>query len=75
MNSNKELVDKFNSYYIGFEGINIIALSQVFVFELSQNRLNSSFLDIVKKLSLENYVKYFLSLFSKNNNKKSGCIA
>lgn len=71
MNSNRNRVDIFNSYSIGFEGINIIALSQVFVFELSQNRLNSSFLDFVKKLSLENYLKYFLSLFSKNNNKKS----
>ncbi|WP_405384882.1 CDP-glycerol glycerophosphotransferase family protein [Maribacter sp. LLG6340-A2] len=71
MNLNKERVDIFNSYYIGFDGINIIAMSQVFVFELSQKRLNSSFLDLVKKLSMENYLKYFLSFFSKNNNKKS----
>tara|TARA_R110002126_G_scaffold108149_7_gene243973 strand:- start:2008 stop:3333 length:1326 start_codon:yes stop_codon:yes gene_type:complete len=70
MNRNKERVDTFNSYQIDFEGINIVALSQVFVFELSQKRLNSSFLDFVKRLSIENYAKHFLSLFSKNNNSK-----
>ncbi|WP_350293401.1 hypothetical protein [uncultured Croceitalea sp.] len=68
MNLNKTLVDTFNSYCVVYDNINILSLSQVYVFELSQRRMDNSLLGLIKKLSLENYVKYIFFFFIKEQN-------
>ncbi|MGB5820711.1 MAG: hypothetical protein WBG90_14595 [Saonia sp.] len=65
-------VKRYNSYNIEFNDVNLLALSQIFVFELSLNRLEGNgFLNRLKKYSLDNYVKAIISLFYNNGNKSA----
>ncbi|TBN00182.1 hypothetical protein EYD45_14685 [Hyunsoonleella flava] len=62
-------VQKLNSYKIDYKGINLISLSQIYVFELSLNRFDrSKFIDLLKIFSLDSYLK---ALFSISFNKKT----
>lgn len=63
-------VKRYNTYRIDYHGINLLALTQIFVFELSLHRLErKGFLNKLKKYSLDNYVKAFISLFSRKGTK------
>lgn len=65
-------VKKFIEYNIGFNSINLLALSQIYVFELAQKRLDAKgVLNKLKKYSLDNYVKAILAFFSKEPNKSA----
>lgn len=65
-------VKKFIEYNIGFNKINLLALSQIYVFELALKRLDAKgMLNKLKKYSLDNYVKAFLAFFAKNPNKSA----
>ena len=58
-------IEKLNSQETIKKGVNIISLSQVFLFELSLKRLNKlSIADLSKKFSLDNYLKALISVFS-----------
>tara|TARA_R110002073_G_scaffold56835_15_gene144546 strand:- start:12413 stop:13750 length:1338 start_codon:yes stop_codon:yes gene_type:complete len=55
-------VQKLQSYCINFKGINLITLSQIYVFELSLNRYKKNkILDLIKILSLDTYLKSILA--------------
>ncbi len=63
-------VKRYNSYRINFNGFNLLALSQIYVFELSLKRLEGKgVLNQLKKFSLDNYVKAIITFFSKSTNK------
>ncbi len=74
LNESFNKVQKFNTYTIVYKGLNIISLSQIFVFEHSLGRLISGgFFSKLKIVSLDNYLKAIISffyLFRKNSNKK-----
>lgn len=63
-------VKLFNQYAIEINSCNLLALSQIYVFELSLKRLEAKDrITRLKKFSLENYAKAVLSLFAKNRPK------
>lgn len=63
-------VNRYTSYRVDYNGINLLALSQIFVFELSLKRLEGKgILNKLKKYSLENYVKAVISIFTRNGTK------
>ena len=65
-------VKKFIEYNIDFNNINLLALSQIYVFELAQKRLDAKgVLNKLKKYSVDNYVKAILAFFSKDPNKSA----
>lgn len=65
-------VKKFIEYNIGFNNINLLALSQIYVFELALKRLDAKgVLNKLKKYSLDNYVKAILAFFAKNPNRST----
>ena len=62
-----EKVQSFTAHKIMYQGINILSLSQIYLFEKSLNRLNDkNLITILKRFSLENYSKA-TSLFFSNN--------
>jgi hypothetical protein len=63
-------VRRYTSYSIDYNNINLLALSQIYVFELSLKRLEGKgSLNKIKKYSLDNYVKAIITLFSRNAKK------
>lgn len=67
-------VQKLNSYKINYKGINIISLSQIYIFELSLKRFNRhKIIDLLKILSLDSYLKalFSIKLFTKSELKKT----
>ena len=62
--SYKEEIDKVNNVGLFYKSYNIIALSQVFLFENKLGRYGWGMSQIIKKLSLDNLVKFFLYLIS-----------
>lgn len=60
-------VAEFQSFEINFQGINLLSLSQIYLFEKGLGRLNNrDLLTKIKRLSLENFVKSFMLLFKSN---------
>lgn len=60
-----EQVNHYNNYRIDLGNINILSLSQIFVFEMSLGRLEGrGILNNFKRYSLDNYIKAIVSLFS-----------
>ena len=55
----KEEIDKVNDVGLFYKGYNIIALSQVFLFENKLGRYGWGINHIIKKFSLDNLVKFF----------------
>ena len=67
-------VVKLNSYTIEYKNINLLSLSQVFIFELSLKRLSSKTpLHLLKRLSLDNYIKSFLTIRLKSRKLDRSC--
>jgi len=62
--SYKEEIDKVNNVGLFYKGYDIIALSQVFLFENKLGRYGWGMSQIIKKLSLDNLVKFYLYLIS-----------
>ena len=65
--SYKEEIDQVNNVGLFYKGYNIIALSQVFLFENKLGRYGWGLNQIIKKFSFDNVVKFFLYLI---NSKK-----
>ena len=51
-----------NGSRLRFRGFNILALSQIFLFEISQSGFNKSLSQYLKAYSLDNLVKYIITL-------------
>ena len=62
--SYKEEINKVNNVGLLFKGYDIVALSQVFLFENKLGRYGWGMSQIIKKLSLDNLVKFCLYLIS-----------
>jgi len=63
-------VRRYTRFRIDYNNINLLALSQIYVFELSLKRLEGKgSLTKIKKYSLDNYVKSIVSLFYRNDKK------
>ena len=60
----KEEINKVNNVGLFYKGYDVIALSQVFLFENKLGRYGWGMSQIIKKLSLDNLVKFFLYLIS-----------
>ena len=60
----KEEINKVNNVGLFYKGYNIIALSQVFLFESKLERYGWGMSQIIKKLSLDNLVKLCLYLIN-----------
>lgn len=59
-------VEHFTGYGVDFGNMNLLSLSQIFVFELSLGRLEGKgILTKLKKYSLDNYVKAAVGLFAR----------
>lgn len=68
-NKNHQLIDKLHNTEIIFCGVNIAILSQIFLFEYRLGRMQrNSILGIIKKCSLDNYLKAISSIFNHQNN-------
>ena len=65
-----ELIDLLQESPVLFHDINILLLSQVYLFELRFDRLpHSTLLNIIKRYSLDSIIKAFQSVFIKSSNK------
>lgn len=63
-------VKHFTGYGVDFRNMNLLSLSQIYVFELSLGRLEGKgLLAKLKKYSLDNYVKAAVSLFARKGTR------
>lgn len=56
-----EDIKLINGFQLRFKGCNVIALSQVFLFEIRNNKDQKSFSQYLKAYSFDNIIKYFIS--------------
>ena len=60
----KEEINKVNNIGLFYKGYDIIALSQVFLFENKLGRYGWGMNQVIKRLSLDNLVKYFFYIIN-----------
>ena len=56
-----EDIKLINGFQLRFKGCNVIALSQVFLFEIRNNKDQKYFSQYLKAYSFDNIIKYFIS--------------